>query len=38
MKLKKEVAKEKEIIDFNVKEEELPEEFKIYFVDELNKS
>ncbi len=36
--VKEEVAKEKEIIDFNVKEEELPEEFKIYFVDELNKA
>ncbi|NFV13075.1 response regulator [Clostridium sporogenes] len=28
----------KEIIDFNVREEELPEEFKIYFVDELNRT
>ncbi|MDS1002174.1 response regulator [Clostridium sporogenes] len=28
----------KEIIDFNVREEELPEEFKIYFVDELNRA
>ncbi|NFQ03097.1 response regulator [Clostridium sporogenes] len=36
--VKEEVAKEKEIIDLNVKEEELPEEFKIYFVDELNKA
>ncbi|ENK1245070.1 response regulator [Clostridium botulinum] len=27
-----------EIIDFNVREEELPEEFKIYFVDELNRA
>ncbi|MBE6077356.1 MAG: response regulator [Clostridium lundense] len=35
---KEEVVKEKEIIDLNVKEEELPEEFKIYFVDELNKA
>ncbi|AVQ39486.1 TPA: response regulator [Clostridium botulinum] len=36
--VKEEVVKEKEIIDLNVKEEELPEEFKIYFVDELNKA
>ena len=36
--VKEEVFKEKEIIDLNVKEEELPEEFKIYFVDELNKA
>ncbi len=28
----------KKIIDFNVREEELPEEFKIYFVDELNRA
>ncbi|MGO5066878.1 MULTISPECIES: response regulator [unclassified Clostridium] len=28
----------KEIISFNVREEELPEEFKIYFVDELNRA
>ncbi|MHB9942893.1 two-component system response regulator [Clostridium sporogenes] len=36
--VKEEVVKEKEIIDLNIKEEELPEEFKIYFVDELNKA
>ncbi|KRU24292.1 signal transduction response regulator [Clostridium sporogenes] len=35
---KEEFAKGKEIADFNGIEEELPEEFKIYFVDELNKA